>query len=41
MKVLSVGKKRPVNFSLGEHVGAVKEALEEMKGAGIAYAPVG
>ncbi len=33
MKVLSVGTKRPVNFSLGEHMGAVKDALEEMKGA--------
>ncbi len=35
MKVLSVGTKRPVNFSLGEHHGAVKEALSEMAGVGI------
>lgn len=35
MKVLSVGKKRPVNFSLGEHHGAAKEALTEMAGAGL------
>ena len=35
MQVLSVGTKRPVNFSLGEYMGAVKEALEEMKGANI------
>lgn len=35
MKVLSVGKKRPVNFSLGEHLGAVKEVLSEMAGVNI------
>ena len=36
MKVVTVGTKRPVNFSLGEYTGSVKEALEEMNGAGFA-----
>jgi glucose-6-phosphate isomerase len=35
MKVLSIGKNRPVNLSLGEHVNAFKGALGEIKDAGL------
>lgn len=35
MTVLSVGTDRPVNFSLGEHLGAAKKALGEMEEADI------
>lgn len=35
MKVLSIGKNRPVNLSLGEHVNAFKSALSEIKDAGL------